>query len=725
MTKNEPHLSTAVLFAAAAEHHRAARLADAEKLYRGVLDLDPAHADSLHLLGVIALQTLRFAEADSLIARAIALNGRNPGYHNNRGLALQSAGKLDAAMACYEEALALNPRYAEAHYNLGIARGAAGRLDEAVECYRRALALKPGYAQAHNNLGNAFKDLGRRDEAEASYRSALAAVPGYAEAHNNLGNILREGGRLAEAVESYRRALELNPRYPDAHHNLGRVLGDQGQLDQAIESYRRALALRPEQAEAHNDLGMALRALRKPGEAVASYRRALELKPDHAEALSNLGVALQDLGQLEAAIESYRKAIALKPGFAPFHNNLGTALQDQGRLDAALASYETALALAPDDAEAETNLGTALVALGRIDEARHRFERAVRLAPRNPRHFRLLGQTRTFAAGDRELADLRALAQDADSLSEPRQVELHFALAKALDDAGARDEAFGHYLAGNALKRKDMAYDDRAVLEHHRRLTGTFSREAIAAAAGAGEPSPLPVFIMGMPRSGSTLIEQILASHPDFGAAGEVNDFETELARLYPAGVPEKIPPAAELRELGRRYVARLKARAPEALRITDKMLANFQHAGLIHLALPKARLIHSRRDPLDTCLSCFCTLFDKDNLPFAYDLAELGRHYSAYQRLMAHWRAALPAGILLEVDYEELVADLEGQARRIVAHCGLPWNDSCLSFHKASRAVTTASAAQVRRPLYRSSVGRWRPDPELLRPLTDALDGA
>ncbi|MGH7030610.1 MAG: sulfotransferase family protein [Stellaceae bacterium] len=239
--------------------------------------------------------------------------------------------------------------------------------------------------------------------------------------------------------------------------------------------------------------------------------------------------------------------------------------------------------------------------------------------------------------------------------------------------------------------------------------------------AKQGDASPLPVFIVGMPRSGTTLVEQMLASHPEVHGAGELGEIERAVAALGgPDGVPADIG-GAELRRLGASYLAKVTALAPGATRITDKMPANFRYAGLIHLALPNARIIHLSRDPVDTCLSCFSILFGGDQ-PFTYDLGELGRYYRAYQRLMAHWRAVLPAGVMLEVRYEALVGDFEQEARRIVAHCGLRWNAACLDFHNTRRPVHTASSVQVRRPLYRSSVGRWRPAEEVLRPLLDAL---
>jgi hypothetical protein len=255
------------------------------------------------------------------------------------------------------------------------------------------------------------------------------------------------------------------------------------------------------------------------------------------------------------------------------------------------------------------------------------------------------------------------------------------------------------------------------------RVRAVFTADLLQQRGGAGEPSAVPVFILGMPRSGTTLVEQVLASHCQVFGAGERAELSAAVAAW--AGFPEAVADAddAVLRALGARHVAALRRLAPGALRITDKTPAHFLYIGLLRLVLPNARIIHVRRDPRDTCLSCFATPFTSGQ-PFAFDLAELGRYYRAYDALMAHWRALLPASAMLEVRYEDVVADLEGEARRIVGYCGLGWDESCLQFHRTRRVVRTASAAQVREPLYRGSIGRWRAYGEALRPLLDALAG-
>jgi hypothetical protein len=380
--------------------------------------------------------------------------------------------------------------------------------------------------------------------------------------------------------------------------------------------------------------------------------------------------------------------------------------------------------LRPGYAGAWGNLSLALGALGQAERARDAVERAIALDPTNTTFYLQLSAWKKFAADDPQLAAMEDLARDSATLSPDEQARLQFALGKALSDVGKHGRSFAAYRHGNVLKRRDLRYSEAATLAMFDRIRATFTAERIKDALEIGHPSPVPVFIVGMPRSGSTLVEQILASHPKVFGAGEIEDFKSAMDK--PGGIvpfPEKAMTATlgQLREVGARYLESICKLAPQAERITDKMLANFLHVGLIHLALPHARIIHTRRDPVDTCLSCYTHWFAAGH-EYSYDLGELGRYYRGYAALMAHWHAVLPPGIMLDVQYEAVVDDLEGEARRIIAHLGLDWNDACLAFHQTQRPVRTMSAAQVRQPLYRSAIERWRPDRAALEPLIDGL---
>jgi tetratricopeptide (TPR) repeat protein len=578
------------------------------------------------------------------------------------------------------------------------------------------------------DCGLEFEQQRNFEQALASYDKALVLDPGFTEALNNRGVVLEAMNRLEEALASYDRALALSPDLITVIRNRGNVLNALDRTDEALANYDRALALDPDDADACNGRGNVLKKLHRIHQAEEMFRRAILLNPDHAQAHCNLGNVLIDLGRPDQAEANLRRAVALDPDFAIALHNLGTVLIGLDRSDEAVAVIERAVALKPDLAGAHHNLGVALMELGRLSEAREAAERAVALAPRELSYLRQLGDVRKYVAGDSCFTALEALATDPSALSVDDQIILHFALAKAYADIGRPEDEFRQLLAGNALKRAQIDYDEVAVLGEIDRTQQLFTPEFIRASEGAGEPSPKPIFIIGMPRSGTTLVEQILASHPQVRGAGELILFERAIDDIR-AAMPES-PAYPEIalqvsgthfRELGARYLAGIEQLAPAASHVTDKMPTNFLYAGLIHLALPHATIIHTVRDPIDTCVSCFSRLFTEVNSQ-TYDLAELGRYYRYYQALMAHWHRVLPTGRILDVSYEETVADLEGAARRILGHCGLPWDPRCLDFHLTERVVRTASATQVRQPVYTSSVGRWRAHESLLGPLLAEL---
>ncbi|HEY2024806.1 tetratricopeptide repeat-containing sulfotransferase family protein [Paraburkholderia sp.] len=485
-----------------------------------------------------------------------------------------------------------------------------------------------------------------------------------------------------------------------------RIAGDacvaRGDFDAALGYFESARALEPEAAVNYERLAATLVALRRFGEAEIRYREAIARDPDNADSHHGLGWALEQTHRLEAAVHAYREAARLNPHADGSTNNIGNCLQ----------------------------------ALGRFDEAHDAYRRAIDRAPRVPLYYRNFVQTKRLCADDPVFAQLEQLAGDADSLSRADQAEVHFAYGAALSGVGRNDASFDHLLKGNALYRAGMRYDEAESLGLFARLPQWLSADVLAAARGLGNPSAAPIFIVGMPRSGSTLIEQILASHPKVFGAGERTEFSEALVAAIrrEAGDPlrmdiDALPEAgaARWRALGADYLRRMQPVLaevdPPAAYFTDKYPFNFINVGLIHLALPNARFIHSRRSPVQTCLSIFSRIFH--DVPFGYDLGELGRYYRAYDALMAHWRRSLPEGVMIEIAYEELVDDFEFNVRRMLAHCRLEWDPCCLAFHQTARRVSTASSAQVRRPLYRTSIQRWQPRRELLEPLLTALGPA
>jgi tetratricopeptide (TPR) repeat protein len=718
------------VLARAIEHHRAGRLQAAEQIYRQILAVAPDQPDALHLLGVIASQAGKPEVAVQYIERAIRLRGNAADFHNNLGEAYRALGKIPEAEACYRRALELKPDFTEAHYNLGNTLAEQGKPNEAVACYHRAVELKPDFAEAHNNLGNVLKDQGKLAEAEACYRRALELKPDVAEVHNNLGAALSEMGRPDEAAACHRRALELKPDFAEANGNLGNALRDQGKLDQAIACYRRALELKPGFARAYGNLGNVLRDRGELEQAIGCYRRALELNPDYAMGHRNLGAALQEQGKLDEAAASYRRALELKADYAEAHSNLGDVLRKQGTLAEAIACYGRALSLKPDFAEAHGNLGCALVDLGDMQDAEDSFRAALRHDGRFAFAHYKLADLRDGKLPAEDLAAQRRLLQEAD-LTAVQRLLLYFSLARVLDAQGDYAEAAEHLARGNALQlsewgKRGQQYDPQAHESFVARTIAVCTPDFFRRVSGFGLESELPVFVVGLPRSGTTLIEQVLASHGRVFGAGEIRLAHDSLTALggEDADIIEGLGrlDRETARRLALRHLEKLRALDPAALRIVDKMPENYLALGLMATLFPRAKFIHCRRDLRDVAVSCWMTHFRE--IRWANDYQHIASRFRQYQRMMAHWRQALPAP-LLEVDYEETVSDLENVARKLVAWCGLEWDPKCLQFHRARRPVSTASAVQVRRPLYATSVGRWRHYEQPLEPLFAAISHA
>ena len=611
-------------------------------------------------------------------------------------------------------------------------RRAAARLKQAstrqFSPETEARAVTSGVAQLLAT-GRKLHEAGRLAEAEAYYHQVLVAQPDDAETLNLLGLAAFQAGQMDVAINAFRGAIKSDGRNPGYLCNLGNVFCGGGKFEEAVAAYRQAISINPHFADAYSNLGAALERQGKLGEAAAAYRHAIAIKPTLAEAYGNLGIVLNRQGKFREAVAAYRQAISIRPCNANFYFNLGIALKEHGSLDDVVIAYRQAISIKPDYADAHFNLGLALKEQGKLEESRLALENAVRLSPTSPGKYRVLTDAKRFRPGDPHLAMMEQLAQRMSSFSHEEQIELNFALAKAYEDLEDYDRSFQHLLEGNALKRRSIRYDQAATMDQLNRTKDVFTIELMDALRDVGDPSTAPIFIVGMPRSGTTLVEQILASHPKVFGAGELNHVINAVAKLAlrnegtTAGFPEVVTSmrGEAFSQFGATYVSAIRALAPNAERVTDKMPLNFAYAGLIHLALPNARIIHVRRDPLDTCFSCFSKLFAEDQ-PYSYHLGELGRFYRSYQSLMEHWRAILPPGVMLDVDYEEVTANLDMQARRIIRHCGLDWNDACLRYYQINRPVRTASAVQVRQPIYSSSIGRWRPYQHWLRPLMEGL---
>jgi tetratricopeptide (TPR) repeat protein len=690
-------MSPAQALKLAVAHQEAGRLVQAEGILRQILQQRPNDTAALHQLAILAHQAGKTPLAVQLIERALGIDPNVHLFQANIAEMYRQIGQPQKAIGHGKIALSLKLESADTHNNLGIAYFDISDFEAAIQCYDKAIALRPRYAEAISNRANALRQLKRYEEAEVEYRRAIAINPSYAEAFNNLGSVLRDLERPAEAEPAYRRAIALKPAYLEAYNNLVLALKDLKKFDEGLQVAQKALALSPRNGDTLTYIGAIHLDQKLPERALDVLKQAVAVTPNKAETHNMLGRALFENDRADEAVEAYKRAISLKPDFADPYNNMGTALKELGRFDEALRAFDTCLALDGDAIGTCVNL---------VDAKKFRSN------------------------DDHHLKAIEGYLAKIDTLCDEKQMHASFAAAKAYDDLKRYDEAFVHLLRGNALKRKTIDYDEGAILGYFDRIRDIMTADMIRKQSGGGCKTARPIFVLGMPRSGTTLVEQILASHPQVKGAGELKDMNDTVNSVrssdgmqapYPEFVPALL--SHELARIGEAYTAKLERRAPGAERITDKMPSNFYFLGLIHLALPGAKIIHTNRNPVDTCLSCFSKLFAGEQTQ-TYDLAEVGRYYRAYHGLMQHWREVLPQGAFLDVQYEEVVGDIEGQARRILDYCGLAWDPRVLDFHRTERPVKTASSSQVRQPIYASSVARWRHYEKHLTPLLEALGG-
>ncbi len=644
----------------------------------------------------------------------------------------------------------------------GVEQHQRGELNDARRNYLEFLRVFPENTQALHLLGSAEAQAGNLNAAESSLRKATRASDAQAAHCNTLATVLKQKKEMEEALIWFDRALELEPGFGPAWHNRGRLRHSLGQFDAATADLRAAAELMPGNARVHNDLGMLYESQGMFVEAVSCFEQAIRADVKYVYAHNNLGAIHLTCGRLPQAARCFEQAINCDPNFASAHDNLGLVLSEQGRAQEALACHARAAALAPERPSPLANQGTVLQGLGQIDEAQARFRAALALDEASPLALAGLAELHEWRGEYQEgltlvetpanedkphpdvvLACARLLRRvyrvpEAIDLLQPwlDQVEqlgnvraryLHFTLGHLLDDEGCYAEAFKQFELGN--RRRGATFDPARWSAYVDSMIAMFSVRRMRDLPRASElPAPM-VFIVGMPRSGTSLAEQILAGHPQVLAAGERAQLG-QLAQALPARLGTDAPypmcvasvDQSVLQGMGREYSVDLTPLPDGVDVVTDKMPLNFHHIGLAMLMFPNARVIHCTRDAVDTCLSCYFQDFPDPALNFSTRLRDTAEYYRDYRRLMRHW-ASLPGLRMMELNYEALVEDTEGQTQALLRFLQLPWDDTCLRFYESAHNQHTASHAQVRRPIYASAVGRRHHYRDFLGDLRSQID--
>ena len=645
------------------------------------------------------------------------------------------AGNLETAEEACRHILRANPRSSEAWNLLGWIQGQQGNFSEATNSIGEAIAIDPDQAQLHRNLGSVYWTAADPGMAIECYKRAVDLEPQDVDAQNSLGIALKQHGQLDLAVKHLREALRLCPDIATPYQNLAETLSELGNVDEALQLYEEAVQIAPTDAGLRNGLGVMLKIDGQYEQAIVRFQEALDLKPNHPLYENNLAAALQAAGKVEEALAQYENILRALPNSADTLVNMGNVYLAQGDVQQAATHFGRAVDLQPDHAVAHNNLGSTLADLGDFDAAVTHLEKALQFDPDYvPAYFNLsdlaIQDRYRFSA---EMIDKMEQILVHHGESHKDTSALFFAIGNHQDKSGEYDEAFRSFQTANRIQQQIVVEAGNALDMELRRektdeILSFFDADFFESLPQGGLDSELPIFVIGMPRSGSTLIEQIIVSHPSAVTAGELEEIGL-LAKGMPSrlGGDDAFPfcmkhaNAETLNELASQYLGDLTKHGKDAIRIVDKMWHNFFYLGFLFVLFPNARVIHCRRDPMDIGMSCYFRRLH--SVQWAWSLESIGAYCREYERLMDHWRKVLPSR-MYEVQYEQLVTDPEAISQELIDFCGLPWDNRCLEFYKNRGAVKTASRIQVRQPVYTTSIGRWKNYKTHLEPLKKALAG-
>ena len=644
----------------------------------------------------------------------------------SEAIELINAGERGKAESICRDAIERNPEDVNMIALLGATLLKSGQMADAEMFLWQTIQLAPSFAKPHEDLGYLLVEQGRPEEALPILRTATRLDPSLERAHLYTGKALALLGKGKEADVAFEKSFELNPVSKTlaiaAEHQLA------GRLEEAKALYGDVLRADAENVDALRMMGTIAFTESRPADAERYLRQTVALAPDFVGAIIDLAQVLKDEGRFEEAISNFRRAIELEPGNVKAQFLLGSALAPSALTYEAIEAYQRALELRPSHVGAHLGLGHVLKTVGRQKEAVDSYRECIRLRPDNGATYWSLANLKTYNLSSADIEEMVSQLEDGD-VNKESEVNFLFALAKATEDRKDFDLAWQYYEKGNAERRMTEYYDPVRAEVINDKVIETFDAELLAKLGGQGHADPAPIFVLGLPRSGSTLIEQILASHSQVEGTSELPYVAHAMNSLnlnradginYPEAVREL--GANNLKLLGQKYLRDAQMHRTEgAPRFIDKMPNNFPSVGFINLILPNAKIIDARRHPLDSCLSCYRQLFARGQ-PFTYDLTDIGEYFLEYQRLMDHWHEVLP-GQVLTMQYEDVVQDFETQVRRLLDFCDLPWEESCVRFYETDRPVRTASSEQVRQPVHSKSINFWRNFEDKLDELITVLE--
>jgi tetratricopeptide (TPR) repeat protein len=587
------------------------------------------------------------------------------------------------------------------------------RITEAEERLKFALSLRPNFPQLHEDIGSILAMRGKFDDAIVSFEKAINLDPSNALAHKKLGQALAAVGRGEDADESFGEYFDKRPE--DGEIAVGANLLKDGKVSEAIEIFRELVRKDPNNVNAMRYLGISYwKDNNKMDDAEALLRRVVEIAPDYTSGWLNLGALLLERNKYHDAIDSYKRATRLEPRNPAAWGGLGNAYAIANYQDKAAEAYGSGVKLNPRAPQLQMGYAHVLKTLGRLDESLTAYRAAIAARPDFGEVYWSMANLKVFNFRNEEVAAMKEQLEK-DGLSDTSEIHFHFALGKAHEDAKDYDSAWKHYHKGNQLQRMDVYHDPQELRARNEEILQVFTGEFLEEHAGQGYEAADPILIIGLPRSGSTLVEQILASHSMVEGTSELPNLGRIANSIGRYRMPrEEFPQSVhalrkkDWRAYGLQYIDETRRhRALGRPFFTDKMPNNFPLVGFLHLILPNAKVINARRHPYDSCLGAYKQLFGKGQ-NFTYDMEDLADYYQQYDQFVNHWHKVLP-GKVLDVHYEETVNDLDGQVRTILSHCGLPFEAQCLRYWESDRAVRTASSEQVRQPIYTGALGKWR----------------